>query len=86
MSTGNLESEFQAAIVRAKSGSTRPDNDVLLKLYALYKQAQEGDASGDPPGGFDFVGRAKFEAWAKLKGTGREDAMRGYIAEVAKLS
>lgn len=86
MSTSNLESEFQAAIARAKSGATRPDNDVLLRLYALYKQAQEGDASGDPPGGFDFVGRAKFDAWAKLKGTSKEDAMRGYIAEVDKLS
>ena len=86
MPASNLESEFQAAIARAKSGATRPDNDVLLRLYAFDKPAQEGDASGDAPGGFDFVGRAKFDAWARLKGTSREDAMRGYIAEVGKLS
>ena len=81
-----LEAEFQAAQVRAKAGATKPDNDVLLRLYSLFKQAKEGDAGGERPGGFDFVGRAKYDAWAGLQGMSREDAMRGYIAEVEKLA
>jgi acyl-CoA-binding protein len=82
----NLEAEFQAAIVKSKSGATTPDNDTLLRLYSLYKQAKEGDAAGERPGGFDFVARAKFDAWASRKGMSREDAMRAYITEVEKLA
>lgn len=82
----NLEAEFQAAIVKSKSGATRPDNETLLKLYSLFKQAKEGDAGGDRPGAFDFIARAKYDAWAGLKGLSKEDAMRAYIAEVEKLA
>ena len=63
----------------------RPENDTLLKLYALYKQATQGDVTGEPPGGFDFVRRAKFDAWNKLKGTAAESAMQQYIDLVASL-
>ena len=59
-----------------KDLSERPDNDTLLRLYALYKQGSEGDVSGDKPGFFDFVGTAKYEAWAKLKGTAADEASR----------
>jgi acyl-CoA-binding protein len=62
-----------------------PDNDTQLKLYALYKQGTEGDVSGPKPGFFDFVGTAKYEAWAKLKGTKSEDAQQKYIDLVKKL-
>ena len=48
----------------------------MLKLYSYYKQATEGDVQGARPGGFDFVGGAKYDAWAKLKGTSRDDAMQ----------
>ena len=37
---------------------------------------------GARPGFTDFVGRAKHDAWAKLKGTAKEQAMRDYIALV----
>jgi acyl-CoA-binding protein len=57
----------------------------VLKLYALYKQATKGDATGEQPGGFDFVARAKFDAWSEVKGTSAEDAMRQYIDLVASL-
>ena len=64
----------------------RPDNDTLLKLYALYKQGAEGDVSGERPGFFDFVGVAKYEAWEKLKGTDQEDAKKRYIELVDSLT
>jgi acyl-CoA-binding protein len=82
----DLKSQFEAASVAVKSLSDRPDNDTLLQLYALYKQGAEGDVNGPKPGFFDFVGTAKYEAWAKLAGTAREEAMKKYIALVKKLT
>jgi acyl-CoA-binding protein len=54
-------------------------------LYALYKQGSSGDVQGDKPGFFDFVGTAKYEAWAKLKGTGQEEARSQYVELIRKL-
>ncbi|NCT66134.1 MAG: acyl-CoA-binding protein [Rhodanobacteraceae bacterium] len=81
----DLKSRFEKAAADVKNLPERPDNDTLLKLYALYKQASEGDVSGPKPGFFDFVGTAKYEAWAKLKGTRSEDAMQKYVDLVEKL-
>ncbi|MBX3697371.1 MAG: acyl-CoA-binding protein [Dokdonella sp.] len=80
-----LQASFEKAAEDIKKLPERPDNDTLLKLYALYKQGADGDVSGPKPGFFDFVGTAKYEAWAKLKGTAREEAMQKYIDLVAKL-
>ena len=82
----DLNAEFEQAANNVKQLSERPDNDTLLKLYALYKQGSEGDVNGPKPGFFDFVGTAKYEAWAKLKGTGADDAKKKYIALVKKLT
>jgi acyl-CoA-binding protein len=81
----DLQAQFQAAAQAAQSLPTRPDNDTLLRIYALYKQATAGDAAGNRPGFTDFVGRAKYDAWAKLKGTSKDQAMRDYIALVESL-
>jgi diazepam-binding inhibitor (GABA receptor modulator, acyl-CoA-binding protein) len=81
----DLKVEFETAAQEAQQLPSRPDNDTLLNLYALYKQATAGDVSGSRPGFTDFVGRAKYDAWAKLKGTSKEKAMRSYIDLVASL-
>ncbi|MEO7432458.1 MAG: acyl-CoA-binding protein [Dokdonella sp.] len=80
-----IQNRFEQAVEDSKKLSERPDNDMLLKLYALYKQGAEGDVSGPKPGFFDFVGTAKYEAWGKLKGTKNEDAMQKYVDLVKKL-
>jgi diazepam-binding inhibitor (GABA receptor modulator, acyl-CoA-binding protein) len=59
-------------------------NDVLLDLYAFYKQATTGDVSGSRPGMLDVRGRAKYDAWAKRKGMGKDAAMQAYVDLVAK--
>lgn len=82
----DLKSAFEQASRDIQTLSERPDNDTLLRLYGLYKQGSEGDVKGDKPGFFDFVGTAKYEAWAKLKGTAQEEAMRQYVALVKKLT
>ncbi len=80
-----LQASFDKAAEDIKKLAERPDNDTLLKLYALYKQGADGDVSGPKPGFFDFVGTAKYEAWAKLKGTAQNEAQQKYIDLVAKL-
>ena len=80
-----LQDRFAQAQQDVNGLPERPDNDAMLKLYALYKQATKGDATGERPGGFDFVARAKFDAWSEFKGTSTEDAMQQYIDLVASL-
>ena len=75
----DLQSQFQQAAQDSKNLPSRPDNDTLLKLYALYKQATKGDVSGKRPGRFDMVGRAKYDAWAKVKGMSIDEAMQAYV-------
>ena len=82
----DLKAKFEAAAAAAKKTKKRPDNATLLKLYAYFKQATEGDVQGDRPGGFDFVGGAKYDAWSKLKGTSKDEAMQNYIKQVEKLN
>ena len=81
----DLKTQFEQAAKDIKELPERPDNDTLLRLYALYKQGAEGDVNGPKPGFFDFVGTAKYEAWAKLKGTSQDEAMQKYCALVQKL-
>ncbi|SPE35181.1 Acyl-CoA-binding protein [Burkholderiales bacterium] len=80
-----LQSEFDQAVARSKTLKQRPDNASLLKLYALYKQATEGDVAGARPGAIDFVGLAKWKAREELLGVSATQAMRRYVALVAEL-
>ncbi len=81
----DLKAQFEAAAAAAQKLEKRPSNDDLLEMYGLYKQATAGDVSGERPGGFDFRGGAKFDAWSELKGVDSEEAMRRYVAKVESL-
>ena len=81
-----LKELFEKAAAESKTLPERPSNDTLLQLYSLYKQATEGDVNTDPPSNpFDFVNKAKYEAWAGLKGKTKETAMKEYTELVNKL-
>lgn len=80
-----LKTLFEAAVADSKKLPERPSNDVLLQLYALYKQGTDGDVEGKRPGFTDMIGRAKYDAWAAIKGTGSEDAMQRYVDLIASL-
>ena len=81
----DLQKQFDSAITRSKELTKRPGNEELLQLYALYKQATEGDVSGERPGGFDFKAIAKYDAWSEVKGQSKDDAMKAYISLVDRL-
>jgi acyl-CoA-binding protein len=81
----DLKSQFQKAAKDVMGLAERPDNDTMLRLYALYKQGSEGDVSGPRPGFFDFVGTAKYEAWEKAKGMTQEQAQKKYVDLVKSL-
>ena len=81
----DLQARFQQAAADVKALASRPSDNDLLVLYGQYKQATEGDVTGDRPGMFDFKGGAKYDAWAKLKGTSKEDAMAAYVEMVGRL-
>ena len=78
--------EFAAAQHRLQQLPSKPDNMTLLKLYALFKQASEGDVTGDRPGGFDFKGIAKYDAWASLRGKSQDEARQEYVDFVGELA
>jgi len=81
----DLDDDFKSAAERVTKLSKRPPNDIMLQLYALYKQGNNGDVTGERPGFADFEDRAKFDSWNKLQGKSMEDAKNEYIALVEQL-
>jgi acyl-CoA-binding protein len=81
-----LQQVFENAVANSKTLNQRPSNETLLQLYSFYKQATDGDVNTEAPSNpFDFVAKAKYEAWEALKGTPKEKAMQEYIDLVSKL-
>ena len=80
-----LKETFEQAVADSKQITSRPDNNTLLKLYSLYKQATEGDAGAAPSNPFDFIAKAKYDAWEKLAGTSADAAMTEYVSLVEVL-
>ena len=82
----NLQEQFQNAVAESKNLTEKPSNDTLLQLYAFYKQGTEGDVNTDPPANpFDFVAKAKYEAWSGLRGKTKEESMQEYIKLIDRL-
>lgn len=82
----DLKKQFEAAAANSKNLSERPDNNTMLKIYALYKQASVGDNTEKKPGFTDLVGRAKWDAWNNMKGVATKDAMQQYVDLIESLS
>ena len=81
-----LIDQFKQAVSESKNLPEKPGNENLLQLYSLFKQGSIGDVNTDPPSNlFDFVAKAKYEAWAALKGKSTSDAIAEYIDLIKKL-
>jgi diazepam-binding inhibitor (GABA receptor modulator, acyl-CoA-binding protein) len=81
----DVKAEFEKAAQDVQKLPKKPDDKTMLSLYAFYKQATVGDVKGSRPSGFDMVGKAKYDAWAKLKGTSADMAMQAYVEVVKRL-
>jgi diazepam-binding inhibitor (GABA receptor modulator, acyl-CoA-binding protein) len=81
----SLQEQFDQAAADSKNLSERPDNMTLLKIYALFKQGSAGDVEGKRPGMMDMINRAKFDAWAELKGKSKEEAQQEYVDLINEL-
>lgn len=80
------KSLFERAVGDSHSANIKPSNETALQLYSLYKQATEGDINIEPPQNpYDFVEKAKYEAWSSLKGKTIKEAQNEYINLVNKL-
>ena len=80
-----LDTRFEQAQIDVKALPEKPANMTLLRLYALFKQATEGDVQGEKPGFADIVGKYKYDAWASLKGTAQDLAKERYVELVESL-
>ena len=81
-----LKEKFEKAAAESKNLASKPSNETLLQLYSLYKQGSVGDIDTEPPSNpFDFVAKAKYDAWAALKGKSNDEAMTAYVELVKKL-
>ena len=80
-----LEEEFQKAAEDVKNLKTRPSDDELLQIYALFKQSTEGDVKTPRPGLLDLKGKAKWDVWNERKGMTQDEARRAYVARVKQL-
>ncbi|MGJ8667942.1 MAG: acyl-CoA-binding protein [Oceanococcus sp.] len=85
----DLKAEFEATLDQVKNapsdGAFKPSNEMKLQMYAWFNQASKGDVSGKRPGMLDMIGRAKYDAWAKVKGMSADDAMQAYIDKVKEI-
>ena len=82
----DLQKQFEEAVINSKALSEKPSNEILLQLYSLYKQGTTGDINTEVPSNpFDFVNKAKYDAWASLKGKTKQVAMQEYVDLVNKL-
>jgi acyl-CoA-binding protein len=79
----SLKRRFERAVKKVWRLNYRPDNNTLLRLYALYKQATDGDCEGKARG--DIKERAKHKAWFKVNGISEVDAMEQYCRLVKSL-
>ena len=79
------KAEFDNAVARVKTLKKAPPNDILLRLYGLFKQATVGDVTGKRPGRLDFRNRAKYDAWSKRKGMSQAEAQDAYVSLVSEV-
>lgn len=82
----SLDADFQAAAERVRATMGTPGKAELFstedktRIYALFKQASNGDVVGDQPWAVQFEARAKYDGWAACKGMSKDDAKKEYIS------
>ncbi|RWS01809.1 putative diazepam binding inhibitor-like protein [Dinothrombium tinctorium] len=81
----SVDEQFQKAADDIKNLKSRPTDEELLELYALFKQATVGDINTERPGLFELKAKAKWDAWNGKKGMPTEEAKLAYITRAKQL-
>ena len=74
--------EFLLAADIVKKLKNTPNDNYLLKLYGLYKQATSGDNNNSAPGFLDFKGKSKHQAWLNCKGKSTYEELEIYLKHI----
>ena len=83
----DLELSFKEAFEKVSNTEKKLPSDVLLRLYAYYKQAEKGDnftflnVENEP----DLRNAFKFNAWIQLKGMSPQEAKEQYVSLVNEI-
>ncbi|HEX5743717.1 MAG TPA: acyl-CoA-binding protein [Flavobacteriaceae bacterium] len=80
----DLDKEFESAFVKASSSTIKLPPDVMLKLYAYYKQATSGSNYKSANGDVELINAFKLNAWLQLTSLTEDEAKQGYIDLVNK--
>jgi len=82
-----LESQFEEAFIRISETEESIPIDVVLRLYAYYKQAKKGDnfTFENNESEQDLRNAFKFNAWIQLKGMSSREAKQEYVNLVNKV-
>ncbi|MDP2088910.1 MAG: acyl-CoA-binding protein [Flavobacteriaceae bacterium] len=80
----DLDKEFETAFLKASSSSIKLPPDVMLKLYAYYKQATSGSNYKSANSNVELINAFKLNAWLQLTRLSEDEAKQGYIDLVKK--
>uniref|UniRef100_A0A0X3Q4C6 ACB domain-containing protein n=1 Tax=Schistocephalus solidus TaxID=70667 RepID=A0A0X3Q4C6_SCHSO len=81
----SVPNTFEEAKLALSKLRKEPDNDIKLKIYALFKQATEGNCTKQRPGRLDFINFAKWQAWSDLGKMTTKVASESYIKLIKQL-
>ncbi|TDQ27881.1 acyl-CoA-binding protein [Tenacibaculum caenipelagi] len=74
----DLDLRFKEAYIKASELEEKLPPDIMLRLYAYYKQAVKGDRFTFNDNS-DLRNAFKFNAWMQLRGMSEKEAKKEYI-------
>ena len=85
MTPEEVDKAFDKAYEKACNTAERFPPDIMLKLYAYYKQATEHTGAYIPSGNSDIKNAFKLNALLQVKGMSTIDAKKAYIELVNEI-
>ena len=81
----DLDTRFQEAFENASNMTLALPQDVMLRLYAYYKQATFGTAKYNQSENFGLIDAFKTNAWIQISHLSSDEAKEEYIKTINSL-
>ena len=81
----SIEEKFKKASESVKNLKNRPEDEILLQLYGLYKQATIGNINIPQPWAIQVEKRSKWDSWKMFENMPKAVAMTKYVEIVDNL-